>query len=790
MRKFVGRIWPVSIGVIIVILMVLSSSSLCLAASWSSVSQPGFGNSNNIGVYSQIVFKGYLYAGTRSLSGGCEVRRSRTGTDWALANTKGFGDTNNWAAWCMAVFNNNLYVGTYNETTGAEIWRSSNGTTWSQVNTDGFGSTTNKGVYSLCIFGNYLYAGTYNQSAGGRLFRTANGTTWNPCSGSWSANNSGIYSSCVLKNVLYIGTSNPTGGCELWKSANGTTFSKVGQSGFGDANNQYLYCLSLFNGNLFAGTYNLVSGCQVWRSSDGATWTKASADGFGSTSNKSVWSFAVFNNNLYAGIWTDSGGTQVWRTPDGGSWVQANTNGFSNTGNQIALSMCPFENYLYAGTYNSTQGGIVYRYGPLSDLALPDLWYFAEGTTRSGFHTWLCIENPQQIDAKVDITYMMSTSEYLLQSVTVPALSRQTVDVNAFIAGEKDFSMKVSSSQPVLVERPMYFDYKGVWTGGHDAIGAPAGRTAWYFAEGTTRANFDEYLCLENPGSSNVQATVTYMLGTGKNVPQTVPIPANSRVTVNVRDAVGPNQDVSAQVLCSGPIIAERPMYFDYKGVWTGGHDAMGAAAPADSWYFAEGTTRTGFETWLCMQNPGAKAANVKASFMAQDGKVIEKNIKIAPNSRYTYSMNAALGPNVDASTLLTSDQPIVAERPMYFNYHGTITGGHDVMGANEPKTTWYLAEGTTRKGYDEWLCIQNPGKSEVEVTISYMLASGQPKTQVIKVAKQTRYTVSVNDAVGPNQDVSAKVTAPSPVIVERPMYFKTSDGITGGHVVMGFGVN
>jgi len=70
------------------------------------------------------------------------------------------------------------------------------------------------------------------------------------------------------------------------------------------------------------------------------------------------------------------------------------------------------------------------------------------------------------------------------------------------------------------------------------------------------------------------------------------------------------------------------------------------------------------------------------------------------------------------------------------------------------------------------------------------MLASGQPKTQVIKVAKQTRYTVSVNDAVGPNQDVSAKVTAPSPVIVERPMYFKTSDGITGGHVVMGFGVN
>jgi hypothetical protein len=29
----------------------------------------------------------------------------------------------------------------------------------------------------------------------------------------------------------------------------------------------------------------------------------------------------------------------------------------------------------------------------------------------------------------------------------------------------------------------------------------------------------------------------------------------------------------------------------------------------------------------------------------------------------------------------VASDQPIIAERPMYFNYNGAWTGGHDVVG-------------------------------------------------------------------------------------------------------------
>jgi len=57
-------------------------------------------------------------------------------------------------------------------------------------------------------------------------------------------------------------------------------------------------------------------------------------------------------------------------------------------------------------------------------------------------------------------------------------------------------------------------------------------------------------------------------------------VPKNSRVTVSPRDKLGTGNDAahdfSTKITSSQPIIAERPMYFNYNGVWTGGHDVVG----------------------------------------------------------------------------------------------------------------------------------------------------------------------------------------------------------------------
>lgn len=109
-------------------------------------------------------------------------------------------------------------------------------------------------------------------------------------------------------------------------------------------------------------------------------------------------------------------------------------------------------------------------------------------------------------------------------------------------------------------------------------------------------------------------------------------------------------------------------------------------------------------------------------------------------------------------------------------------------MGAMYAKDVTFLAEGTTREGFEEWICLQNPGDADVEVEITYMLGTGENRTQKMTVPKHARTTVDVALAVGTGQDVSARITSSGGgIIVEWPTYFNYRGKWTGGHDVVGF---
>ncbi len=146
-------------------------------------------------------------------------------------------------------------------------------------------------------------------------------------------------------------------------------------------------------------------------------------------------------------------------------------------------------------------------------------------------------------------------------------------------------------------------------------------------------------------------------------------VPAGSRATVKVNDDVGPGVNVSIQATAAAPFIAERPMYFNYGGKWDGGHVVVGAREPSFSWFFAEGYTGPGFEEWLCLQNPSSSIANVSLRYLLEDGTVVPRSFSLAPHSRSTIQVNGDVGPDKEVSMQITSDVPIVAERPIYFNY-------------------------------------------------------------------------------------------------------------------------
>jgi len=78
------------------------------------------------------------------------------------------------------------------------------------------------------------------------------------------------------------------------------------------------------------------------------------------------------------------------------------------------------------------------------------------------------VQNPGSTEADVVVTYMTPSGPVSGPIATIGANSRQTFNVGDTIPGEWEVSTHVSSDQPVIAERAMYW---GERTGGHDSVG-------------------------------------------------------------------------------------------------------------------------------------------------------------------------------------------------------------------------------------------------------------------------------------------------------------------------------
>ena len=154
-------------------------------------------------------------------------------------------------------------------------------------------------------------------------------------------------------------------------------------------------------------------------------------------------------------------------------------------------------------------------------------------------------------------------------------------------------STLVTATAPVVVERPLYFNADpgtgAPVDGGTDVTGATSAERDFFFAEGTVRPGFQEYLTLQNPATATVSASVAYQLADGRSVaPQTLTIPAGTRRTLDVNAYLAGKGvtgiDVSAHVTADNDIVVERPLYFvtGLAGGVDGGTDVIGYTGPPE----------------------------------------------------------------------------------------------------------------------------------------------------------------------------------------------------------------
>ncbi|OFW61566.1 MAG: hypothetical protein A2W01_07760 [Candidatus Solincola sediminis] len=101
---------------------------------------------------------------------------------------------------------------------------------------------------------------------------------------------------------------------------------------------------------------------------------------------------------------------------------------------------------------------------------------------------------------------------------------------------------------------------------------------------------------------------------------------------------------------------------------------------------------------------------------------------------------------------------------------------GTDSIGATQPSTTWYLAEGCTAGGFETWVLVQNPGSSSASINLILQTASGEHQGPYITLASSQRISINLGSLIN-TSDVSTIVTSDQPVVVERAVYWNNRAG-------------
>jgi Family of unknown function (DUF5719) len=736
---------------------------------------------------------------------------------------RGFGSVVNQAVSSLAMYGGKLYAGTLNQypntgNTGCEVWCFDPAAPgWTQVvgpaspEPGGFGNNSNFQASSMASLGVLLFVGTdnWNNTQGCEVW-AYDGTNWTNTGGGGLGNvhNQDASAMTVYNDAVYVGTENYTDGCQLFRY-NGTGWDQVNETGFGSTYGaQRITCLTPYPTKLYAGAQNGTN--TVFGSEDGNSWTAENAvSNFGNPNVSAITDMAWREEagdagpRLYVGTEDLGAGADVYATQVPtivsvtpvseiqGKTIDVNivgmlthfTEGSSvatfTAAQGITVNSTTVQDATHATANITIAGGATQGARTVNVLTGTEVpvalvnsftvnyapahaWYLAEGSTGPGFETWVLVQNPNDANANVAVTYMTGNGSVTGPTATLPPNSRKTFKVSDTVPNQYYVSTMVTADTRIVVEGSVYGNNRN-W--GTDSIGVCDPSPSWFLAEGCTGPGFETWILVQNPGSLPASVKLTYMTQSGAVDGPALQIAANSRKSFKVSDTCPGVWEVSTKVESDRPVVAERSMYGNNRS-W--GTASAGVPQPLKSWFLAEGSTGPGIETWILVQNPGDKVANAKLTFMTDGGSVDGPIVTLQPHTRQTVELAKVVPGRWSVSTKVTSDEPVIAERSMYGNNRKWAT---ESIGAGQAANTWCLAEGCTGPGFETWVLVQNPNDEAAKVTLTYMTAGAIHYGPTVTLAPNSRKTFNVSDVVT-DWEVSTLVSSDKPVVAERAMYW------------------
>lgn len=317
---------------------------------------------------------------------------------------------------------------------------------------------------------------------------------------------------------------------------------------------------------------------------------------------------------------------------------------------------------------------------------------------------------------------------------------------------------------------------KAAFTSIHAFLATQSTPQLSYLAEGALGI-FEMDVCLANPNLTEAPVKLTFLKDDGTIVVLPKVLASLSRDTVHVNDVPGVTGSLSTVVESTTgvPVVVERTMMWGNR---QGGHTGSAVDGAKTRWYFAEGAQGV-FDTFVLLANDNIVSANVTVTFLREGLPPVPYSRTVPPKSRRTiYANDIPELVNQAFSIQVDSDQPVIAERAMYFGGPlGSWKGGHESAGVGALSEVWYHAEGATGPEFDTWLLVGNPNDVAADLKITFYRDSGGPIEKFKTVGAKQRYTENIEwlDPVNLGSNTfSIKVESLNgvPVVSERAMYW------------------
>jgi len=377
-------------------------------------------------------------------------------------------------------------------------------------------------------------------------------------------------------------------------------------------------------------------------------------------------------------------------------------------------------------------------------------FYFAGGLNTATEHSVVQVLNTNGQPASLRLIFYFENGASYTELATVGAHAQAVIPVAQYRLQAGTFGLQLNADRQVSAQMTITRDGRD----GDTLLGNTAPGTTWYLAEGYTGLTFHETVSILNPDPAVAAHAQLQLLPFGGRAGRTVSVTVapHSNLVTDI-NALLPGQSLSVIAASDRPVVVERTLTFSTPGptgapgngvTGYGMTTRAGSNTPATSWLLAEGTTVTRFQTFLTILNPNVTPALVTASFFSRGGASLgSRTIVVDGRSRANIKLNDLFYASGVAS-VVTSNQPIVVERPEYFGSpNGYRVAGSDVFGRNGAGVRWSFPAGNTQ-GRSEFLLVFNPSATTVPIDVVAYGGNGQTLTRRVLVPPTVRYNIDV----------------------------------------------